>query len=613
MAVFFYHAQPDWASGGFLGVDLFFVLSGYLITTLLIREWDGSGEIDMVGFWARRARRLLPALFLMLAAVLIYAWALGNSTEVERLKGDALATLGYVANWWYIVAGQSYFEQFSRPPMLRHTWSLAIEEQFYLVWPLLIGIGFRAIGSRSKLWLPAILVPTLLSAALMWALLDPAEPSRVYYGTDTRAHVILTGVLMAFVLDRISDRCRPRILDFVGMLSLIAVFGFFVGVNDIDEAMYTGGYLLFAVAAAGAIAPAAMALPGSLLTRLLGAAPLVWLGARSYGIYLWHWPIVILLDSARTGLEASGWQLLAVRLLVTLIVSAVSFRFVEIPIRTGALGSRVQLRLALATGALLIAATLVVTGPLAPQSDGLESMAASLETLPAAETGRMRVLVAGDSVALTLAVHATKHIEHVALRASTVMGCSVVDGDLMTIDKGRLRRAKPCATWREFWASQVDGFQPDVGLLVTGAWNVFDRFVDGEVLRVGTPEHDMLLAKGLQDGIDLLSAQGAAIALTTSPYMIARPDGKLIPWTERNQNERVDAVNAVIRKVARANADRVTLIDLHRFVCPNGVYREEIDGVLLFEDGVHYTKDGALLVWRWLEPQLAAIGDRASR
>ena len=209
LGVMAYHLQLGWASGGYLGVDLFFVLSGFLITTLLLEEWVATAAINLAAFWSRRARRLLPALFLVVLALAVYLVAnaefagpgANGAIDLSALRGDAIATLLYVGNWHAIYAHQSYFAQFSSPSPLQHTWSLAIEEQFYLVWPLLLALVLRA-SRRSwrQVGLGLTVVVGLGSAALMALLFHPgADPTRIYYGTDTRLFDLMAGAAVAFV------------------------------------------------------------------------------------------------------------------------------------------------------------------------------------------------------------------------------------------------------------------------------------------------------------------------------------------------------------------------------------------------------------------------------
>src|ERR671921_2715367 len=204
IAVLLHDALPIWIRGGFLGVEVFFVISGYLITTLLLTEWHQQGRINLVGFWLRRALRLLPALYLLLVVTLVFA-VVFLPGEVARLRDDALAAFGYVTNWYLILGEQSYFETTGRPSLLQHLWSLAVEEQFYLLWPLLITVALWGVSPmrrwrRRRLALFIAIAGAAGSALLMAALYQPGvDPSRVYYGTDTRVAGLLFGAALAFV------------------------------------------------------------------------------------------------------------------------------------------------------------------------------------------------------------------------------------------------------------------------------------------------------------------------------------------------------------------------------------------------------------------------------
>jgi peptidoglycan/LPS O-acetylase OafA/YrhL len=337
LAVLLYHAELPWIGGGFLGVDVFFVISGYLITSLLLAEWSQRGHIDMPAFWLRRARRLLPALFLLMAVTLIFA-IVALSSEVAGLRDDALAALGYATNWYLIFSHQSYFEMMGRPSLFRHLWSLAVEEQFYIVWPLLL-------SAMLWLWRPryvllAVLAGAVASTVLMALLYQPdADPSRVYYGTDTRGVGLLAGAALAFVWapGKIGGRARvhPLAIDVAGLSALGVLFYTFLRLDGHQSFLYQGGFALVAVASAGVIA--AVVHPRGHLGWVLGRQPLRWLGLRSYGVYLWHWPVFML---TRPDLDVpfDGLPLLALRFGVTLTIAELSYRLVETPIRAGALG-----------------------------------------------------------------------------------------------------------------------------------------------------------------------------------------------------------------------------------------------------------------------------------
>ena len=381
--VVLYHLGFSWMPGGFLGVEVFFVVSGYLITSLLLGEYEsslaegdsksGRATISLRRFWARRARRLLPALGLTLAGVVAFV-AAAFREELSDLWDQVAAAVLYVTNWLLIFQDQSYFETFGRPEALQHLWSLAIEEQFYLLWPIIFLFGMRWLRHR---WFAVLVaIGVLVSTAAMWLLYEPlVDPSRIYYGTDTRAAGLLLGALLAFVwrpwLDKRELRSRrrsfifarrgidskrssqgtlpgiraaklrttrdtpPRWLvraaNFFGPAALAGVVGWCLYLGEFDERLYRGGFLL--LAATTALLIAAVAVPGTWFGRAMDCAPLRWLGVRSYAIYLWHWPVLVF-TRPRFDVTLDGWQLHLVRIGATLVLSDLSYRFIEHPIRT---------------------------------------------------------------------------------------------------------------------------------------------------------------------------------------------------------------------------------------------------------------------------------------
>ncbi|MET0769476.1 MAG: acyltransferase family protein [Solirubrobacteraceae bacterium] len=335
IAVLLYHGGVAWMPGGFLGVDLFFCLSGYLITSLLLAELRGKGRIDLKAFWLRRARRLLPAAFVVIA-VATAAAAILVPGDLAQTRGDAVASFFYVDNWHQLFVGQSYFAAFERPSLLRHMWSLSIEEQFYVLWPLALGFGIARFGRRQTAL--AAFGAALLSAALMALLFTSgSDPSRVYYGTDTHAVGLLLGATLAFLwpLGHFASPRRPSalaVLDVTAGVALAAVLLAMVTWHDYDALVYRGGIALFSLTAVVLIA--AVVHPAGRAAHLLGIAPLRWIGARSYGIYLWHWPVMAL---TRPGIDVQ-WPLpllLAFQIGLTVALAAVSYRWLEQPFRTG--------------------------------------------------------------------------------------------------------------------------------------------------------------------------------------------------------------------------------------------------------------------------------------
>ncbi len=337
--VFLYHSRIDWLPGGFLGVDLFFVLSGYLITSLLLVEWEARNRIDLRRFWLRRARRLLPALVVVVLAGLVLA-AIFARDDLAHTRGDAVSSLLYYTNWHEIIANHSYFNLMGRPSLLQHLWSLAVEEQFYVIWPLLLVPGLVLVGRKR---LPILVVAGIAgSAALMWLLYNPTDPTRVWNGTDTRAFLLLMGILLALVWPYV-ERMRRAVplLELFGIAALVATVLLFRQMHDYDPTLWQGGDL--AASFCFVVLIAAVAHPRTGLGRALGVQPLRWLGERSYGIYLWHWPVIELM---RPGVDISwtGPGVVVAQAAIVLTAAELSYRFVEQPIRTGSLQRRLAQR-----------------------------------------------------------------------------------------------------------------------------------------------------------------------------------------------------------------------------------------------------------------------------
>jgi peptidoglycan/LPS O-acetylase OafA/YrhL len=358
-AVIAYHFFPRFAPAGYLGVDVFFVLSGYLITSLLLVEWKGTGTIDLRAFWARRARRLLPALFLVLLAFAVWSALALQPMERGRIRGEGLATLFYGANWYFIHGGQPYFDRIGISP-LEHAWSLAVEEQFYLAWPLVVlGCLSVTLGRMRSALVPVTVLGVGVSVLLMALLYVPGDIYRSYMATDTRAHQLLIGALLAVGLR--SNRARHRVNRVtpwaLGPAAVVMCAAAMIFAPGLDQSfLYQGGSVLFAVAVATVIA-AAVAPGRSPIKGVLSLPPLVWLGRISYGLYLWHFPVLMAISESRTGLD--GPALTLVHLSGTLLLATLSFYLVEQPIRRGALGAR-QERFATAMAIAGVASALII-------------------------------------------------------------------------------------------------------------------------------------------------------------------------------------------------------------------------------------------------------------
>lgn len=337
LTVMAYHLTPGALPGGFLGVDIFFVISGFLITSLLLSEHAGSGSIRLGHFWRRRARRLLPALGVLLLVCCTAAWVIGSDLLVG-LGQQVLGATTFSSNWLSIAAGRSYFDE-TTPELLRNLWSLAVEEQFYLLWPLVV---LLLLFVRWR-WLRVaiIAVAAVASAAAMAILFVPgADATRVYYGTDTHSFGLALGAVLALVSDRWSRqsadwRRAPKVvLPIVGLAAVAALIAASFVLAADDTLTYQGGLAIVAVLSALAILGGIV--PGSYLGRGLDLQPLRWIGERSYGLYLWHWPVFVLVvgvmpETPRMG--SGGWMLGGIAAVVTVVAAAISYRFVEQPIR----------------------------------------------------------------------------------------------------------------------------------------------------------------------------------------------------------------------------------------------------------------------------------------
>jgi peptidoglycan/LPS O-acetylase OafA/YrhL len=652
LGVILYHAGYDWIPGGFLGVEVFFVVSGYLITSLLVEEWRNTADIDLRRFWTRRARRLLPALFVMLFVTCAYA-ALFVPDARNQLRGDSVAALAYVMNWWQIGSHQSYFGALGRPPLLRHLWSLAVEEQWYLMWPLVFRFAMRRVSGRARVLAPVALVAALLSAIEMAVLFHPnSDPSRVYYGTDTRAAGLLVGASLAFVWAPWKwQRARERHLvavDVVGVgaLVLLAVAffefdqsGYFAGNDRLGPVLYRGGFL--AVSVLSAVAIAAVVHPGARLLRAaMSSKPLVWVGLRSYGLYLWHWPVFMVTTPQDVPLD--GPALFVVRLIITVVLTEVSYRFVELPIRGGAIGrflararassddERVEMlapvRLAAVSGGIVIG-LIAVQLAVAPRFDQITGGTASASTPtspPAVEAtvvtptsgvagstgatlGRpLRVVVVGDSQANALTINAPASLAStIALTNGSLDGCGIVDKGTMK-SSSRVRRSfGDCVGFQDKWAAKASAAHADVALVVLGAWEVFDLSTKDGTLAFGTQAHDDYLLDRLHAGIDALRSTGANVALLEVPcYRPITVKGGLPALPERGDDQRTRHLNDVLRRAAAVDREHVSFITGPQDFCTN----EKLATDTGYRwDGVHYYKPGSQLVFNTIAPELLSL------
>jgi peptidoglycan/LPS O-acetylase OafA/YrhL len=612
------HGGFGWAAGGVISVNVFFVLSGFLITMLLMKEWTRSGTIRLRAFWARRARRLLPALFVLLGGIGLYALLFAPAGTVGSLRGDGLSTLFYFSNWHQILTGQSYFAQVSAPSPLLHTWTLAIEEQFYIVWPLAV-IGILKLTRSPRVLLVVTVLGVLASATEMALLFHPGmDPSRIYYGTDTRAQDILTGAALGILLLKRPAAAGARARagwSWVAVAGAAVFVAEWARINASVDTPYRGGFLLADVMVALVIAGVTLA-PTGVPARVLAVRPLTFVGRISYGLYLWHWPIFLVLDHARTGLE--GYPLFALRTAVTFVIAVLSWYLVETPVRQMTFKGWRSWTWVPVGAVTVVGVLLVTTVSSSAAADNVllspKQLKASINAYlydgftPASD--KLRVLVVGDSVSLTVGYWMTPYAGRygMVIRGRPLDGCglaTVVPFDYHgTVTYQTLA---PCMQWPTIWQSEVAQFHPQVVALVIGWWETMDRVYQGRWQHLGDPAFDTYEQSQLEKAVAVLSSGGAHVALMTAPYFDSgeQPDG--LPWDE-DAPDRVDELNRLITTVADQHPGTVSIVPLHRYLDPNGHFTSTIDGqVMRFADGVHTTQAAGTYLAPKILPQLAAM------
>ncbi|MCL9762226.1 acyltransferase family protein [Frankia sp. AiPa1] len=631
MAVIAYHAGISWMPGGLLGVDTFFVLSGFLITGLLITEYRNTRRIDLRSFWIRRSRRLMPALLVLLVGVAAYAQWIAAPGDVATVRLDAVSTLLYVANWRFALSDQSYFNHFSAPSPLLHTWSLSVEEQFYVLWPLIVFLLMRHSArtvdrwrrQRQKAQSLALTVAVLGAgaSALIGAglLLTGTDPSRIYYGTDSRSQALLVGAALAVWRGQrtrpVSDRARS-VLSVAGCGAAVALLVIWMTVSGQSRPLYLGGFLGVAILVMVLVASLVEA-PKAPLSRFLSLAPLTFIGRISYGLYLWHWPVFLTLTATRTG--ANGAVLLLLRLAATLAITLASFHLVENPIRRGRIRlpkPRVTVPAAFA-GVLAVILVCTVGAPGSVRTPAqLEALARRAQNAPVPAVARqvgpsapIQVALGGDSVALTLdysGFSVMAAAQGLQMHDYSMLGCGIARGMTRRI----LGQAGPptngCDQWPQRFANEINQANPAIAMLLVGRWEVTDQLQNGQWTHVGEPAFDAYLGRELDLAITTLGAKGAKVALLTTP--IFKPteasDGSIYPET---RPERVLRFNELLRQAA-ARHPGTSVIDLASVLTPGNRYVAELDGVhLRDDDGVHISDGGGRRIGNAIIPQLLQI------
>lgn len=581
--------------GGYLGVDLFFVLSGYLITSLLLAEWSAAQKIDLAQFWIRRARRLFPALLALLPAVALYAATMAKSGELLRIRYDGFATLAYVANWRAIFAGRSYWDMFEAPSPLEHTWSLAIEEQFYVIWPLLTVAVLRfSKGSRRALLYTSLFLGILSTALLVWHGTRLGGTDRAYLGTDTRGAAILFGAVLACVLagrDATAPQKPSQILNFAGILAALGLAVAWVRMDGQHAFLYRGGFLVTEIAVLILIVCAARG-SQTLIGRALAFRPLTWVGLISYGLYLWHWPLFVVLTQDR--LLIGGIALTIIRLVATFTITLISYYFLEQPIRKHGLrfGKPIVVLpavVAICSGLLLASTRYIATA---------KSIQNSLSWTAVIPPGTTSVLVVGDSVAQALgermrSVQAGKKIM-IAERGTP--NCSILEGTVPTLSlSNRPHEGGDCDA---NWEKDAAMLRPDIALVILGGGHFAPVEVDGKWQRPCEAGWTRVYGAELEKDLRKMKPYVAQLWITRVPYALGI-------WHKPERDGHIDCFNQLVEDVA-SRVGNVRILDLAKHLCPAGSESctKESAGFPIRPDGLHFAGDGAKETATWVLDQL---------
>jgi peptidoglycan/LPS O-acetylase OafA/YrhL len=593
-AVVVNHLRPTALPGGWLGVDVFFVLSGYLITSLLLREHAATGRVDLGHFYSRRARRLLPALFVLLGAVVIVARVVPDAPGFGDVRGDGFSALAYVANWHFVITHASYFSAFS-PSALRHLWSLSIEEQFYLLWPLILILVLRRHGARAVAVLAGVLAAA--SAVDMALTYGGGNLTRAYFGTDAHIHGVLIGCALAALGPVRSRWPAPRAASVVALAGIVFAA---VTMNGTDALAYRGGIAFVGVLTAVVIAATTAPATGP-ATWILERKPLRGLGRISYGVYLWHWPVLLFVTAARAGV--SGIPLTLMQLAITLALALASFFVAERPVLSGWPRPRWSW-VGVPAAATAVVATLAigvpsVAAPFAAAAQEAKVRSADTATLRSLDTGRPHarrprartVVVVGDSVAYTLfpGLRANEVASHLYFLTAAETGCPLdISASAFRIPgTPQLTLALPSyCDWPRVWPPLIERTRPDVVVALWGLWDLYDPEVGGRWLEVGSPEWSSYEEHELEQALTVLTAHGARVVVLTTPYIIDMP------------HERVDALNQLYRRVAERRPGQLTVVDIQ----PAMTYLQPRRW-----DGVHFTADAADLLGKAVVPRIAHV------
>ncbi len=626
VAVLLFHGGFSWAVGGYLGVSTFFTLSGFLITSLLLAERTTTRHIDIGAFWGRRLRRLMPASLGALALAVLFAHFAGTASQQHNLGGDVVSALVDVANWHFIFGHQSYADVFGSPSPVLHFWSLAIEEQFYLIFPLLaFGLLARLRWSRQRFGRVLVGLMTLSLGVTLFA---GFSHNHIYLGTETRSFELLMGALLAVLIysRRVTGRlARPgphrTAVAVVGAVALTVCVGLWARTPQTADWLYKGGLSGYSFLSAALIL--ATIIPFGPVARVMSNPVLRRVGLYSYGIYVFHWPIFLWINQTQTGL--GQWPRFILGVTITWIIAVLSYQHLERPVRRGELpfglqrqswAPRFTLAWCIPIGFLIVGGSALAVTAAAPPP--LMDFVAAQNTLEHLGAGKPRpkttvppvpgkpivlpvakVAAFGDSTGLVigsginLASSTTGGVEEVT--GGAWVGCGLgIGGTYQSTQKADLNghTSAACDAWPTTYARRINQYEPDLAVVLDAPWDVMDRKIPGDTQwrSFGDPVYDKWFLNEMVRAVDILSSKGARVVWLTSPQVSNIPS-------------RVDRLNQLIKELPTLRPGKITVLDFAGYLA-----KTDPTDSLRSVDHIHLNPDASVEVAKtWLIPQLEKI------